>query len=333
MVCGYVNAFLGIWFATSLGLTKEPVFDQLNNETDAYVKEKTLNFIGEPYPSGQVYFPATISEMVCDPKSASGKCFLAFMSIAAFSLMFSSYASKLKSVSVGSTRCCGRKNCCLVDHARNILPSVGILLVAYIYMTPANMTPADSIALWIHTAGAVMFIGGYGLMEAYCLYLSQKGLVPITPGAFKVRLAFLIGLGIAGATFEIGAMVTPKFEELGICCGDVWRVPTTEDLEQAKAINAQFQFIEALYAQDMGLVMLYNTAYGHALAWKKIEFWGECFSGIFMGLSLAAVWWFADEFKPDYTFTKSDLLSFDVRQARELGDEESGADDAESDED
>lgn len=327
MVAGWANAFLGIWFATSLGLVKEPVFEQLQSNPVFYVKEETLNYIGEPYPSGEVYFAATISEMVCDPRSASGKCFLAFMSIAAFSLMFSSYATKLKSVSVGSTRCCLYKNCCLVDHARNILPSIGILLVAYIYIKPANYTPADNIALMIHTFGANMFIGGYGLLEAYCLYQAKKGNVPVTPGALKVRMAFLIGLAIAGATFMAGASVYPNVDQNGICCADVWRVPTDEDLEKAASINATFQYAKAKYAQDMRYEMLYDTAYGGGLAWKKICFWGEVFSGVFMGLSLVAIWWNADEFKPNYVFSSEDVLAFDQRQARALKEEE----DAESD--
>lgn len=340
MVTGFSCAFLGIWFATSLGVTKEPVFEELKSNPAFYVKEETLNFIGEPYPSGQVYFAATISEMVCDPSSASGKCFLAFMSIAAFSLMFSTYASKLKSVSVGSTRCCCYKNCCLVDHARNVLPSIGILLVAYIYIKPANYTPADNIALAIHTIGANTFIGGYGVLEAYCLYQAKKGNLPVTPGAFKVRIAFLIGLALAGVTFMVGASVypsVPKDEDLASppswCCGDVWRVPTDEDLAKALSINATFQYAKAKYAQDMGLDLLYNTAYGQGLAWKKICFWGEAFSGVFMGLSLVTIWWNADEFKPNYIFSSADLLGFDHRQARALKEEEeSGEDDAESDE-
>merc|ERR1712151_119221 len=111
----------------------------------------------------------------------------------------------------------------------------------------------------IHTFGANMFIGGYGLLEAYCLYQAKKGNLPVTPGAFKVRMVFLIGLAIAGATFTIGASVYPKVDEYGICCGDIWRVPTEEDLAKAYTLNATFYYINAKHAQSLGKDMLYNT--------------------------------------------------------------------------
>jgi len=300
MVVGFVNAFLGIFFATALGLTKEDAFSM--DDSPAQVKLKTLNFIGEEYPSKEVYFPATISEMVSDPTSASGKCFLAFMSIAAFALMFSRHSSRLRSVSVRSAKFCGAGACCFVDHARDCIPAIGILLVAYIYMTPANMTKADSIALWIHTAGAVLFIGGYGVFEAYVLYLGYKGEMNIPPVPLKVRTVCVVGLAIAGAFFEIGAMVTSSFDELGICCKDVWRVPTDADIQRAYAINATWNALHAQFYQDLGLTLLYNTASDQALAWKKTEFWGEVFSGVFLGLSLIAIWYYAEERQPGYVY-------------------------------
>eukprot|EP00928_Gymnodinium_smaydae_P063635 TRINITY_DN47155_c0_g1_i1.p1 TRINITY_DN47155_c0_g1~~TRINITY_DN47155_c0_g1_i1.p1 ORF type:complete len:351 (-),score=70.58 TRINITY_DN47155_c0_g1_i1:260-1312(-) len=293
---GIVNAFLGIFFAVTLGLHHEDYLQQM--DLPFWKKTNALNAIGKPFPSGRMYFPATISEMVSNPASPSGKCFLAFMTIASFALIFSKYATNLRSVSTKGKRCC---RCFftrgfVIDHVRVLLPSCGVLLVAYIYVVPANRTEADDIALWIHTIGAVAFIGGYGALEAYVLYLAYKGKIAISKKAFWMRCLCMKGLFIAGAAFEIAGLVTAHFDSLGICCGDVWRVPTDEDIQEALSNTTRYYYgLKARHYQTMDLEMLFNTADGWALRWKKIEFWGEVFSGLFMGFSLCAIFYYAEE--------------------------------------
>lgn len=282
---GFLSAFLGIFFATYLGYARETTTNPKHE----------LNPIGLPWESGRVYFPATVSEMVSDPKSASGKCFLAFMSISSFSIMFSGY-HWLPNVNVGESRCFGLRGCCLINYARALVPSIGLLLVANIYMaTGPDTGRADAAALWIHTIGAQMFIGGYGLLEAHCLWCAHSGTLRISSGEFRSRVVALAGLAISGFIFFLGGVVVGKIDDLGLCCKDVYRQPTSDDIAAAKSLGFNYRALIMGGYKERADKLLFNTANETALAWKKTEFWGEVFSGVFTGISLALIWWFASK--------------------------------------
>lgn len=265
---------------------------------------RTLNMQGEPFPSGHVYWPPSVSNMVDDIQSAQGKVWLAFMVTSAFMMMISYYPYVLHNVYIGEDvpflpfmKTQGLS----MMTARTFLPSLGLLMVALVHTTAPNVfDPAQASTLFIHTGGAILWLGVQIYVEAYTLCSGR-----INIGQCEKTLRWLCVAGaLVGAAVYLLTSSLPA-ESVGLCCTDEYRPVTMADVKLAASHGAYL-----VAAQDKELMQfanfspgaavplyqgLYNTAYGQALAWKLVEFWSEAFTGFCMLVDLVVIWRFSSE--------------------------------------
>lgn len=292
LMVGSLCGLLGFLFAAFLGIS-------------TYKAEVDTNYLGQPYASGHNYFPQTVSEMVYDPTSACGKCFFAFCLIGAICILMSWYPWQLRNVYVGDDAKIGT---CTWVNLRVYLPPVGMMLVACIPTTPAaNATFRDRVTVLIHTAGAVMMIGGYAIFEVYTLFCASHTRVVIKKREWKIRLACVIlsVIGIVG--FQVCGLLATKSESWGWCCMDDWRSVFPADVDNMTAHDEYGKAAEDSLAIDLGHKAVFNTAYGRVLRIKQAEYWFEVFAGLFMIASHLTIWWYCPERSLDVSDALPDL--------------------------
>lgn len=279
---GSLLGFLAFVFAAGLGMGSE--------------SKRSLNLDGEPFASGVRYNPETVSELVHDPNSASGKAFFAFATTASICLLFSWYPWHLRNVYVGDDvwGCRGFKG--LFLNLRSLLPPLGMLTVACIHVVPKfERTSADKIACNLHTAGAVSAIGGFCGLEfltilAYSHSHRETG-AEMKPLEKRLRLFFNCCTAVSIVVFQLGGVLCG----LNFAGGDTFRTPTPDDISKAlqnDAIDIAAKDSELRQHHVSGLV---NTATGLPLTFKYVEFWGEVMAGLFMIASHFTIWYFCDE--------------------------------------
>jgi len=110
-----------------------------------------------------------------------------------------------------------------------------------------------------------------------------------------VRWMCVTGAIIAGSGFIALGYVALNAAEFHLCCADVWKVPTMEDINYAVEHRRPRFAMQAAIAHDANQPMLFNTAYGLVLVIKIVEYWCEVFSGLFMVSGLLSIWWFSVE--------------------------------------
>jgi len=278
--------------------------------TYAYSNEyqRMLNMEGEPFPSGHPYWPPSVSNMVSDTDSPQGKVWLCFMVTSAFMTMLSQYPFAFKNAYLGSdvhfipilARCFPSGIISMMS-ARTYLPQLGMLMVALVHTTPANVwTPAQNATIIFHTGGAVLWIGVTLYAEFYTLYVSTVAVV----GKWEGRLRWgCVVLALVSASFYVfNQIVSPK--ALGLCCDVLYMPVTMATVDKARA-NGAFAIAQqnevlmqgahftpnAAYPLYRGM---YDSASGGALVMILLGFWGEAFAGGFMLLNLFVIWYFSE---------------------------------------
>lgn len=304
LLLGSVSGLLGFLAAGCLGM--QHYYDGGLRRVFKHNETITVdnNYMGEPFSSGHNYNPQTVSELVHNRQSPEGKAFFAFGLMCAICILVSWYPSQLRNVYLGNKAlCCGRGP--TWDNLRQYMPPLGMFMVACIpTVPPVNRTFGDIMTVSLHTAGALMMVGGYGVCEIVNLCMSHID-ASSTGSRFKPKermvRAVLIGFSLFfGIAFQICGLMSPRpVHSLGTdSCADVWMVPEKLDLDYvlAKGGNVDlFLAVQISQAIQEKQMLLYNTASGRCLMLKKMEYWFEVLAGLFMVASHLAVWWFCPE--------------------------------------
>lgn len=248
------------------------------------------NLLGDPFPSGRAYWPGSVSEMVNDPRTPTGKCWYAFETIAALAIWGSWYPWELRNVYVGG----GVKFCwCCVPFltVRTFVPPIGLLILVMISVSsPSRDDFSDSLASYLHLVGAGIMLGGHGIFEFYTLGFSH--VVKMARTERILRWVFCIGCLLGGIGFlSVGQMQS----HIWMCCADEWRKPTIADIEIARKNGHESVAIKDALERGSGFRDLYDTASGWYLKCKYIGFWSEVFSGFCMICGLLTIWCYCPE--------------------------------------
>jgi hypothetical protein len=284
-----------------------------------YAENNMKSKISGPYPSGEPYFPLTVSEMVSDPRSSAGKTFLAFELCAAIMILGSWYPYMLSNVYIGSRykplRCCVW--CPSWATIRQFIPMVGLFLVALVSVTPqTRMVPSDFVTNQIHILAATALFGGYILVELVCLFLQADHVPQMSERGGCVRTVCILGCAV-GAVTTIVLQFTYPYAPLSILpCQDEYKTVSIDDLQSFIGNNTDMLYDASTYMQSVAfarglsktdpITVLVNTAHGTCLSIKMITFWSEVVAGV-LGLgSHLVIWYFAPErhmkIKDDNTF-------------------------------
>jgi hypothetical protein len=133
---------MGLSLATFVGL-----FSWYNRDDPNMMR----NSMGYNFNSGVPYWPSTVSELVMDTSTPSGKSFFGLSLIAAIFLLTSWYPWQLRNVYVDST---WLKFSRLLLNIRTLLPPLGMFLVASVptpHLGAANRSFGDSVTGVLHT--------------------------------------------------------------------------------------------------------------------------------------------------------------------------------------
>jgi len=262
---------------------------------------REVNFRGEPMASGHNFFPVSISDMVHDPDTPQGKCFFAFCMAAAMCILVSFHSYHLRNCYIGDD-----KGICGVSYLalRSVLPPMGLVMCSAITMTPIKQaTLMEKVSTGIHGLGAGLFLSGYVLFEVQALCFSTVVHIDKKRNEKAVRLTFVVLTVIAMAVQVFCTGVAMNGGKLGLCCEDVWQVPTLDDIHLAQKNGRLGTAMDAMRANETGTPMLLNTASEAVLAITMMAYWGEAFSGMFMVLGLIAIWYYCPERKFDLSET------------------------------
>lgn len=276
MLClGAVFGMLGFLVAASLGMWLT-------------YQDRGLNLEGHPFPSGEAYWPSSVSEMVNDPTNPSGKCWMCFEVLAALSIWLSSYPWELRNVYVG-----GHLKFFGIPflHWRAFVPPVGLLMVVLIPLSTRDDF-ANSLATTIHLIGAVMMLGGHGLFEVYTL--ARAEFVRIGRRERQLRWIWCVCCLVAGLGFAICGQIL-EHSKGRLCCDDVWRIPTDNDIGSARANGHPGLALRDAMAQESGVALLFDTASGTIMFLKYLRYWCEVAAGFSMIFGLITIWYFCPE--------------------------------------
>jgi len=253
------------------------------------------NADGNAFASGiDYYFPATVSEMVHNPKSPVGKAWFGFAFTGSVCVLMSWYPYYLRNVYVGDDAILSPYLPIKYLDLRQFLTPLGMMIVCTLQEVPhALATQADKVTTTFHTLGAVMAIGGYALCEVYTL--SFNNVVQIGRFERKVRWVFIMLSLICVAVFELAGGLMNISSFIDICCDDEWVVATLQNRSTALAeYNFASSQLDGVSIQNDGKV-LNNTASQTFLLLKMLSFFGEMGAGVFMIFSHIAIYYFCEE--------------------------------------
>jgi len=240
---------------------------------------KTINAEGN-FPSGNGYFPPTVSEMVHDPKDAAGKAFFAFEFIGAIFIFLSWYPWTLRNVFLGDDDVA----CFSISWVmlRQFVPAPGMMLVATVTTTPIPLaTIRDWFTISIHLTGAMMMFVGYVIIEGKTLgwrcFSHPEGGTFIGDRERKWRIFFLDGICFWYILFFAVQIV------LGIP-----GVPISSP-DQYEIKNA------SLPVGPDNPLELKDTASGLFLFLKVLSYAGEVICGISLIMSHLTIWYYCTE--------------------------------------
>lgn len=293
LLVGSLSGFFAFFFAAICGLLKFGV-DSLEE-----------NLRGELFSSGYNYYPQTVSEMVHDRDTPSGKCFFGFCLIGAICILSSWYPWQLRNVWVGDAKLFGYVRWLTL---RQFLPPIGLLVCASITSIPPAQANnyRDRLTIWIHTAGAMMMTGGYIVVECHALFYGEK--IHMSLRERCIRKCLILGCFVSGAGFQTCGLLSLNAERIGICCMDIWHVPTKVDIQIAWNSSHFATYVDSMRAYEGHVKMLYNTAHGPGLLLKMCEFWFEVFAGLFLIASHLAIWFFCPERQYDINEVLPDAI-------------------------
>lgn len=274
----------------------------------------THNFVGEDFPSGVNFHPATVSEMVNDPTSVEGKCFHAFGMIGAICILVSGYPWILRNVYKGDDlkvpivpfwSASPRIPALTLRH---FLPPVGMMIVLNITVTSGERDQMERWGAIIHTVGAVTMIGGYMICEIHCLWWSSEVRRQLNSPATRemiIRKVLIIACAVSAVGFEILGVVLASVDDCGAECScdehapwsrkctDQWVDVTLANVTYAKEIGHLAAAIRCDAAMWQNKTMLSNTARGWVLTCKEGNCWFESLAGVFMLASHLVIWYYA----------------------------------------
>mmetsp|Transcript_119435 Transcript_119435/g.207378 ORF Transcript_119435/g.207378 Transcript_119435/m.207378 type:complete len:364 (-) Transcript_119435:166-1257(-) len=297
LLSGATFGILGFAFAAIAGFWEKEAYDSA---------------IGIKYPSGNPHFPLTVSEMVHDPASPTGKAFLGFELTAAVLLLTSWYPYMLCNVYVGERHalfsgsdhcCCG---CISWSTLRQFLPALGLAIVALVTTTPTFSKKSSNVSFitcQIHILAATALFGGYILCEMQCLFQAvNQGVVKIGKMEWFVRSIVIVITAIGAVTTIVLQFTLPyEFVSDAICCGDQYERMTAENANKILSVTLTDSLIDQarrqetlrLYLEDQSYET--DTASGTYLLLKMICFWAEVVAGVFGLASHIVIWYFAPE--------------------------------------
>lgn len=278
LLCGSICGFLGFAFAGFLGVWRYGADDL------------QLNYLGQPMPSGHNFWPPSVSMMVRDPQTPSGKCFYAFQTTAALCILMSWYPWQLRNVYVGENAKMFGVN---LLNLRTLLPPIGMMLVTHIQVIPMEQRGfRDNVAIALHSLGAMMMIGGFCLFELHCLF---SGSIHTRAHERMIRMGIVFLCLFCCVCYFVMAMLVENADHLGICCNDVYNVPTLEDISAAQRSGHPGAAVRSMLAHEAQRPRLYNTAHGLMLHLKEACYWFEVLSGLFMISGHLAIWYYCPE--------------------------------------
>jgi len=136
---------------------------------------------------------------------------------------------------------------------------------------------------------------GFVVFETQCLLFSKTVKLDKKRGERVVRLMFVVLTCVTMAVWIFSTSVALNGEILGLCCSDVWQIPTQQDINLAQQSEHPAIAIRAMEAMESRTPMLLNTANETVLAFTMAGYWGEAWSGIWMICGLLAIWWYCPE--------------------------------------
>lgn len=250
---------------------------------------QTHNRFGEDYPSGNGYWPSTVSEMVHDWNSPQGRIFFGFCLISAFCIFQSWYPYELRNVYTGDDKMwlCGFE--CYWITYRQLVPTVGLLLLICVSTVPEEVaTTTDQFSVIVHLTGAFMMFVGYIHAETKCLAMcGRTGMVSrrfldIEGAERKWRVAMMYIILLFFGLFCVLQVVMggAKTDEV-MCCHDKYGPHDGSDTS-----------VEANMRKRMVLI---DTASGRFLQVKMASFTSEVIAGLALISSHLVIWYYCEE--------------------------------------
>lgn len=267
-----------------------------------YKKNVMLNL---SYPSGNAYWPETVSESVSDSNSAAGKIFYTFSLIAGIFLLISWYPYSLRNVYTGPAKMWGGL---YWASFRQYCPVLGLFMLLGVSVYPSKIaaeTNGGMLCLAIHLIGASMMFTGYMLCEFKTLEVKpfrmpmkiNRCYLDITGFERGVRVFLVVTMFffyVAFLVFEVLMMVVP------VCCCDEWL--KEGDWYNRTAPNGK----TTQHVLDEATVI--NTASGTYLAFKFCAYWSECLAGICLIMSHYVIWFYCEERHMKYAKATLDMV-------------------------
>lgn len=277
---GAMLGLCGFLFAAFLGLYK-------------FKHESGTNVYGEPFPRHN-YFPQTVSEMVHDPTTPSGKCFFAFMMSGALCMLMSWYPMELRNVYVGDDRMfCGLGGPTCIA-MRNILPPLGMFMVACIPTTPAMQAGfRDQVTVQVHTLGAVLMLGTYIGFEGYALTSSNIKTHNRTERALRSATLLLCIVGAIGF-LVLGQMIVNNDPDPD-SCWDKWLLPNATIDQYAVDHGYLGTWVKNAIRGEEGDMRQFQAAKHGCLAMKAWSYVSECLAGVGMIFNMLVIWYYCPE--------------------------------------
>eukprot|EP00927_Polykrikos_kofoidii_P038479 TRINITY_DN3282_c0_g1_i1.p1 TRINITY_DN3282_c0_g1~~TRINITY_DN3282_c0_g1_i1.p1 ORF type:complete len:332 (-),score=45.55 TRINITY_DN3282_c0_g1_i1:75-1070(-) len=242
---------------------------------------------GEGYPSGNGYFPSTVSEMVHDPSKPAGKCFFAFEMVGALLIFLSWYPYELRSVYIGDSEIAAFDTSWVM--LRQFVPTVGMMLVAVVTTTPiAQATVVDFFCIGIHLTGAVMLFAGYGVIEAITLGWGPFKRLEVTTRTIDAKQHW----------WRCRLLDCIAFWYTIFCVLQVVLVMPMENSDKWTTIDIQDPPVGFVGSKDVSYidsVILVDTASGFCLFLKLLSYASEVFCGLSLIFSFFVIWYFSGE--------------------------------------
>jgi len=249
------------------------------------------------YPSGNGYWPSTVSEMVHNTQSPAGKVFTTFGMIAGASIFVSMYPTHLRNVYTFEERVpvIG----IYWTSFRQVVPAMGIWLLVGVNTYPMNVATESKgytkmFCVALHLVGAGMLFVGYMFAELHNLGIwpfsrpKTKRWPEIEPPEMRTRRCIAYVITVAFALFGTMQVVILAAQHYEVCCPDEWKAPGEK--------------IGDDIVRDAPQIV--NTASGTYLWLKVASYLFEDVAGMALVLSHLAIWWFSEERHVDYGKSK-----------------------------
>jgi hypothetical protein len=279
LILGSVSGFFGFVFVFVIGVLK--AFPEFGIHTEYCYR------VYDDHRLKPCYFPATVSEMVCDSREPSGRVFWFFEFVGAILIFFSWYPTSLRNVYIGddSVACCNISWVAL----RQYVPAPGMMMLSAIPTVPAAQADVlDYFCIGLHLFGAMLMFVGYFVVEAVAIGWGPCAkVIPEHKRHYHPKALFARKLLVTGIIFfyvvfcVIQVVLSVGTAEEGFDHWDIWKNCT--DLPN-KTANVDCTLPQLIEAADWKLKKL-----------KVASFGSEVFCGLCVIGSHCAVWYYCEE--------------------------------------